>query len=413
MAISILKNMQTDNQHTLMQLLTEAQKHEVACICVSNGFDDPYGTFDFIAGFGEKTTFHSPEAISHTDSLKMGFCSYDYKNKLENLTSRHPQAVPVPDFYFFEPHFYFKSKRNGMAYESNFTLPEPVSFSQKKGAAEFVCSTPRDQYLQNVEHIRECIKNGDFYEMNYCLQFECDSCLNPYALFAELNRTAPAPFATFFKFHGKFLLCSSPERFLAKRNNTLIAQPIKGTRKRHKEPAADTGIKSALSGSVKDRAENIMIVDLLRNDLSRVCLPGTVLVPELCEVYSFSHVHQMISTVTGEIKPEIGFTEILGASFPMGSMTGAPKIQVMNDIERFENFSRGWYSGCLGYWENGDFDLNVVIRSLQLDTTAQKMFYHVGGAITFDSNPEDEYNECLQKAAGLMQALKNQESSNL
>lgn len=405
--------MQTDNHNTLLQLLTEAQKYEVACICISNGFEDPYGRFDILAGFGEKMSFHSPEAISHTDSLKLGFCSYDYKNKLENLTSQHPQAVSVPDFYFFEPQFYFKAAREKGVQESNFSMPETVSFSQKKNAAEFVCSTPRHQYLQNVEYIRECIKNGDFYEMNYCLQFECDVCLNPYALFAELNRTAPAPFAAFFKYHDKYLLCSSPERFLAKRNKILIAQPIKGTRKRDKEPVADAKIKSALADSMKDRAENIMIVDLLRNDLSRVCHPGTVVVPELCNVYSFSHVHQMISTVTGEIKPGTGFAEILGASFPMGSMTGAPKIQVMKDIERFENFSRGWYSGCLGYWENGDFDLNVVIRSLQLHTGSDKMYYHVGGAITYDSIPEDEYNECLQKAAGLIQTLKNQEASNL
>jgi len=405
--------MQSDNQHILLQLLTEAQKHEVACICMSNGFEDPYGRFDILAGFGEKTSFHSPEAISNTASLKMGFCSYDYKNKLENLTSQHPQAVSVPDFYFFEPQFYFKAARENGVQESNFSLPEAVSFFQKKMSSPFVCSTPQNEYLQNVEHIRECIKNGDFYELNYCLQFESDCCLNPYALFAELNRTAPAPFATFFKYHDKYLLCSSPERFLAKRNNMLIAQPIKGTRKRHIEIVADVQIKSALAGSVKDRAENIMIVDLLRNDLSRVCRPGTVQVPELCKVYSFSHVHQMISTVTGELNKDAVFADILKASFPMGSMTGAPKIQVMKDIERFENFSRGWYSGCLGYWENGEFDLNVVIRSLQLDVGSDKMYYHVGGAITFDSIPEDEYNECLQKAAGLIQTLKNQEASNL
>lgn len=405
--------MKTDNQYTLLQLLTEAQNHYIACICVSNDFDDPYGRFDFLAGFGEKTAYHSPEAILHSDTLKMGFCSYDYKNKIEDLASQHPQAVSVPDFYFFEPQFYFKSARKKGVQESNFSLPGAVPFPQKKVSAQFVCSTPREKYLQHVDQIRECIKNGDFYEMNYCLQFECNSCLNPYAMFAELNHTAPAPFATFFKYRDKYLLCSSPERFLAKRNNTLIAQPIKGTRKRQEDPAEDAQVKESLTNSAKDRAENIMIVDLQRNDLSRVCKPGTVVVPELCEVYSFSHVHQMISTVSGEIQPENGFAEILKASFPMGSMTGAPKIQVMKDIERFENFSRCWYSGCLGYWENGDFDLNVVIRSLQLDTTADKMFYHVGGAITFDSIPEDEYNECLQKATGLMHALKNQEASNL
>jgi para-aminobenzoate synthetase component 1 len=405
--------MKMDSQHTLLQLLAESQKHNVACICVSNGFDDPYGRYDYLAGFGEKLAFYSPEAITQSGSLKMGFCSYDFKNTLENLTSIHPQAVMVPDFYFFEPEYIYKSARNVDSPETNFILPDAILYEQNGVAGAFFCRTSKGEYLENVQQIKECIKNGDFYEMNYCLQFECDNCLNPYALFAELNRTAPAPFATFFKYNDKFLLCSSPERFLAKNADCLIAQPIKGTRKRHLDTQVDIGIKESLAGSTKDRAENIMIVDLLRNDLSRVCLPGSVNVPELCKVYSFSHVHQMISTVTGELRAKTKFADILKASFPMGSMTGAPKIQVMNDIEHFENFSRGWYSGSVGYWENDDFDLNVVIRSLQLDTAAQKMYYHVGGAITFDSIPEEEYNECLQKASGLMQALKNQEASNL
>lgn len=405
--------MKPDNQHTLLQLLNEAQKHDVACICLSNGFEDPYGRYEILAGFGEKACFHSPESLSGTAALKLGFCSYDYKNSLEKLNSRHPQAVVVPDFYFFEPQFYYSLGRNSAVSNSNFELPEPATFTAKEVEAKFVCLTPKEQYLGNVEQIKDCIKNGDFYEMNYCLQFESSTCLNPYALFAELNRTAPAPFASFFKYHNQFLLCSSPERFLTKSQNKLIAQPIKGTRKRMDHHRLDAEIKESLAASEKDRAENIMIVDLLRNDLSRVCIPGSVEVPELCAVYSFSHVHQMISTVTGDINPDTGFAEILKASFPMGSMTGAPKIQVMKDIERFENFSRGWYSGSLGYWEAGDFDLNVIIRAIQMDTAINAMHYNVGGAITYDSVPEDEYNECLQKASGMLQALKNQEASNL
>jgi para-aminobenzoate synthetase component 1 len=403
----------TENHKLLMQLLTEAQHHDVACLCLSNGFYDPYGRYEILAGFGEKVRYESPKEISESTSLKLGFCSYDLKNKLEHLSSKHPQALSIPDFYFFEPKYYFKVHRAAGSPESNLELPEPVDFEPRQVKAEFSCRTSRDEYLQNVEKIKESIRRGDFYEMNYCLEFECNACLNPYTLFAALNTAAPAPFGMFFKYHDKFLLCSSPERFLAKRNNTLIAQPIKGTRRREPDDKTDLKVKAALADSEKDRAENIMIVDLLRNDLSRVCMPGSVRVPELCKVYSFSHVHQMISTVTGELKPESDFSDILSASFPMGSMTGAPKIQVMKDIELFENFARGWYSGSAGYWEDGDFDMNVVIRSLQLDTSAEKMYYHVGGAITYDSIAEDEFNECLQKAAGISQALKSQEASNL
>ena len=405
--------MQKDNHNTLLQLLSEAQNHPVACICLSNGFEDPYGQYEILAGFGVVTEYHTPEELDKNDVMKLGFCSYDLKNKLEPLISRHPQAVPVPDCYFFEPEQYFKLKRNSNQAETNMQLPEPVSFSQPRMASEFTCGTPKELYLNNVDSIKECIRNGDFYEMNYCLQFECNTCLNPYSLFAELNQTAPAPFAVFFKYFDQFLLCSSPERFLAKRKDVLTAQPIKGTRKRHADETQDWQIKIALADSEKDRAENIMIVDLLRNDLSRVCEPGSVTVPELCKVYSFSHVHQMISTVTGKLQANKGFSDIIKATFPMGSMTGAPKIQVMKDVERFENFSRGWYSGSVGYWENGDFDFNVIIRSIQMDTARETMYYHVGGAITSDSEPEDEFNECMEKAAGLLQTLQNQADSNL
>lgn len=405
--------MQSDSQHTLLQLLAEARNHDVACICLSNGFEDPYGRYEVLAGFGVKKSYHRMDSMAANGSLKLGFCSYDFKNELIQLTSMNAQALAVPEFYFFEPERYFKLSRNSEIAETNLELPNPLSYEQSKVAPAFVCRTPLEQYLINVERIKECIKNGDFYELNYCLQFESNGSANPYALFAELNRTAPAPFACFFKYYDRFLLCSSPERFLARRKDKVIAQPIKGTRKRQADEQMDEEIKSSLANSEKDLAENIMIVDLLRNDLSRVCIPGSVVVPELCKVYSFSHVHQMISTVTGQLQPEADFADIIKASFPMGSMTGAPKIQVMKDIERFENFSRGWYSGSLGYWENGDFDLNVVIRSLQVDLTSERMYYHVGGAITYDSIPEEEYRECLQKAAGLMQALQNQASSNL
>lgn len=402
-----------NSHYTLLQLLSEAKNHAVACIYMSNGFEDPYGHYEILAGFGADKAYHTPEELDKNDELKLGFCSYDLKNTIEPLNSAHPQAIPIPDFYFFEPQWFFKLRRNSDTPEANFRLPAPLSCVQAGITPEFTCSTPKSVYLQKVDSIKECIKNGDFYEMNYCLQFESSTCQDPYSLFAALNQTAPAPFATFFKYFDKFLLCSSPERFLAKRQDKLVAQPIKGTRKRHTDELQDLQIKTALSGCEKDRAENIMIVDLLRNDMSRVCLPGSVQVPELCEVYSFSHVHQMISTVTGKLRPNTGFSDIIRASFPMGSMTGAPKIQVMKDIERFENFSRGWYSGSVGYWENGNFDLNVIIRSMQLDLTRQTMYYHVGGAITSDSVPEDELSECMGKAAGLLQTLKNQAASNL
>ena len=239
--------------------------------------------------------------------------------------------------------------------------------------------------------------DGDFYEMNHCIAFTATSEIDPYQAFLALNAIAPAPFASFVKDGDRYLLCASPERFVGLKNGTLYSQPIKGTRKRAHDDR-DSERVNELRNSEKDRAENVMIVDLVRNDMSRVCDAGSVVVPELCEVYTFSHVHQLISTVEGRLKHGMGLKDILHATFPMGSMTGAPKIAVMQHTEGLENFSRGLYSGTVGYVWKGSMDLNVVIRSLLYQSKTHELQYAVGGAITYDSVAEDEYQECLDKA---------------
>lgn len=395
------------DESMLHRLLNEASRHEVAAILLSNGYPDKHGRYEVLAGFGAAETYEDPAALSATDSLLFGFCAYDLKNRFNHLNSVHQAGVPVPDFYFFRPEKWMTIDRTG-AQDGNFEPSDTTPRStQAMPAFNLRCHTGREEYIRNVEEIRDCIAAGDFYELNYCLQYEADGRFDPYDLFLRLNSVSPSPFAAFYRFHDKFLICSSPERFLRNAAGRLISQPIKGTRKRAGDPDADADIRTQLQTSEKERAENIMIVDLVRNDLSRVCRPGTVHVEELCGIYSFSHVHQMISTVTGMLLPGTGFRQILQSSFPMGSMTGAPKVQVMKDIERFENFSRGWYSGSVGWYQSGEFDLNVVIRSLQVDSSRQKLYYHVGGAITYDSIPDEEYEECGHKAAGIMAALRS------
>ena len=397
----------TNKEIILRSLLAEAQQHDVGCILLSNGFEDKHGQYEVLAGFGAKEQYETLANLPE-NQFCMGFCSYDLKNSFENLHSPLPKALNLPDVYFFEPINTFKWHRGSANPEINFDLPSPLKVSQEPmPQIAFAASTSRETYLANVDAIRDCIKRGDFYEMNYCLQFQADATVDPYDLFYRLNNQAPAPFAAFFKFHDHYLLCASPERFLARRGDKLIAQPIKGTRKRLSNPEEDNAIKEALFNSEKDRAENIMIVDLMRNDLSRVCKPGSVDVSELCGIYSYSHVHQMISTVTGNLSSDTGIQDILKATFPMGSMTGAPKIQVMKDIQRFEDFSRGWYSGSVGYLDKGAFDLNVVIRTMQYDAGSEKLYYHVGGAITYDSNGEEELAECMHKASGMLAALSH------
>ncbi len=400
-----------DFQARLPELLLHAQNFEVACILVSNNFTDPYGRFQLVAGFGEKEAYYNPDALEKSNDLKLGFIGYDYKNKIEVLSSNNPAAVPIPDFYFFSPTELLVVNRC-LEIEQNtlHLISENKTELNSDYSAEldWKCRTPAEDYYKNIESIKKQIENGDFYELNYCIEWTADEVndFDPYAAFYKLNKTAPAPFAVFFKLGSKYLLCSSPERFLRKHGSNLISQPIKGTRKRLPDKEADSLIAAELENSEKDRAENIMITDLVRNDLSVVCKNGTVQVKELCKIYSYSHVHQMVSLITGETRGDVEFNQIVKATFPMGSMTGAPKIMVMNEIERYENFKRGWYSGAVGWYQNGDFDTNVVIRSLQFDRDTETLIYNVGGAIVYESDAEKEYEECAVKAAGILSALK-------
>jgi para-aminobenzoate synthetase component 1 len=266
----------------------------------------------------------------------------------------------------------------------------------------------KEVYLYLVEAIRGHIGGGDIYEMNFCQEFYAENVdIDPAGIFVQLNEISRAPFATFFKNDHLSLICGSPERFLQKKGEMLVTQPIKGTRKRSADPLEDAAIREELFYSEKDRSENVMIVDLVRNDLSRNCLPGTVIVDELFGIYSFPTVHQMISTVRGTLPAGDDGLDALFDAFPMGSMTGAPKVMAMQLIEQYETTRRGLYSGAVGYFApNGDFDFNVVIRSLQYNAKNKYLSCSVGGAIVYDSVPEQEYEECLVKIAAIRKTLE-------
>ncbi|RZK35672.1 MAG: anthranilate synthase component I family protein, partial [Hymenobacter sp.] len=261
--------------------------------------------------------------------------------------------------------------------------------------------------LRAVEHVREDILNGEVYELNLCQEFYAEGvALDPVAAFWRLNAASPAPYAGFLRHHDHYLLCASPECFLTKQQKSITSQPIKGTRRRGATPAADEQQRLALLHDEKERAENLMIVDLVRNDLARVARTGTVHVPELFGTYGFRHVWQLISTVQAELRPGVNLADILRATFPMGSMTGAPKVRAMQLIEHYEASRRGLYSGSFGYVDaKGDFAFNVVIRSLQYRADTGYLSLQVGSAITYDSVPAHEYQECLLKAQGVLEAL--------
>jgi para-aminobenzoate synthetase component 1 len=275
-----------------------------------------------------------------------------------------------------------------------------------------IAITPRitkSNYIDKVNEVLENIKRGNIYEANFCQEFYAEnSSINPFETYNHLNEISKPPFASFLKIEDQYALCASPERYLKKEGGTVISQPIKGTAKRHYNSITDKKIAKDLSKNTKEIAENVMIVDLVRNDLSKSAIKGSVRVEELCKVYPFKQVHQMISTIVANVPENTNVTTVLKDTFPMGSMTGAPKIKAMKIIENLEETKRGLYSGAIGYFTpENDFDFNVVIRSILYNEEKKYISYSVGSAITAKAIPEKEYEECLLKAEALKYVLLN------
>jgi para-aminobenzoate synthetase component 1 len=265
----------------------------------------------------------------------------------------------------------------------------------------------KENYLEKISKILEYIHRGDIYEANFCMEFFAENAiLNPLRKFLKLNEISKPPLAVFFKNNKHFLLSASPERYLKKEGELLISQPIKGTAKRFIDPIEDEKSKNQLALDPKERAENIMVSDLVRNDLSRTAQKGSVKVEELCGIYSFEQLHQMISTITSKLDSQYTVIDAIKTTFPMGSMTGTPKFSVLKIIEELEETKRGLYSGAVGYFTpTGDFDFNVVIRSILYNQENKYVSFSVGSAITSQSIPEKEYDECLLKAKAMRVVL--------
>lgn len=347
-----------------------------------------------------------------------GFLTYDLKNDLEDLSSKNTDNLEFPLLHFFQPQHLLKLSKQSVEIQSFASSPEllleeilatPITPPSSGIGQEVTINAciPKAEYLEKVATIKQHIVEGDIYEMNFCQEFYVDTIeVNPYALFTQLNALGNAPFSVFYRHDAHYLMCSSPERFLKKEQQKIISQPIKGTTGRSNDLVLDQELRSQLLNSEKDRAENVMIVDLVRNDLARTCKPGSVKVEELFGIYAFPQVYQMISTVVGALKDTFHPVDAIAAAFPMGSMTGAPKVMSMELIEKYEKSKRGLYSGAVGYFTpDGDFDFNVVIRSLLYNADKEYLSFQVGGAIVYDSVPELEYEECLLKAKGIMEVL--------
>lgn len=353
---------------------------------------------------------------AETQDWLFGSFGYDLKNEVEALSSQHPDAIGFPDMIFFQPETVAGIRGNHLEIHSLSENPESIFVaikSAQKPQKSFPSSAPnmkphisRAAYFEKIRAIRNNIIEGDLYEMNFCQEFYAENAvIDPFSVWETLDGLAKAPLSAFFRWENHYLLSASPERFLKKEGQKLISQPIKGTRPRSAQN--DGAMREALANSEKDRAENVMIVDLVRNDLARSCLPGSVKVTELFGIHTFETVHQMISTVVGNLRPGMHPIDAIQHAFPPGSMTGAPKVMAMELIEQYEHSRRGLYAGALGYFEpSGDFDFNVLIRSIFYNANTKLVSFQVGGAIVYDSTPAAEYEECLIKAKALLEAIK-------
>lgn len=352
----------------------------------------------------------------HYGNFIMGYFSYDLKNAIEtSLFSKNEDFLDFPDAYFYVPQTVVSYQNGKFELLQGNTMALDELKSDIKASRKLKKNKPlllknkveQKEYEKQFNTIKEHLRRGDIYEVNYCIPFIGEGeMISPISIYERLNFHTQAPFSVYHQHNDLFLLSGSPERFFKKEGSKIITQPIKGTRKRALDSEIDEQRVKDLQNDPKERSENIMIVDLVRNDLSRIAAKGSVRVDELLKVYSFKTVHQLISTVSCSLRPEVGWQEILKALFPMGSMTGAPKIRAMEIIEKVECFKRGLYSGSFGYINpNGDADFNVIIRSIMYNKTKKKVLAPVGGAITIQANAKDEYEECLIKVNAMQNAL--------
>ncbi|NJB84071.1 anthranilate synthase component I family protein [Wenyingzhuangia aestuarii] len=356
--------------------------------------------------------------INSIHDYAFGYLSYDLKNDVETLSSNNIDASEFPDLYFFQPEKLIEITKDGVLFRYPDYLQDEIEtdWNEILQAKHIPCTknsltiksrVDKNTYIKQVEKALQEIHLGEVYELNYCQEFYAENAsIAPLETYFKLNSISTAPFASYLKLNDLFLLSGSPERFLKKHGETLLSEPIKGTAKRRTSPEKDIEQIKLLKNNTKEIAENIMIVDLVRNDLSHIAKKGSVKVNELCKIYTFKQVHQMISSITCNIKENIHAVDAIKACYPMGSMTGAPKIAAMNFIEELEASKRGIYSGAVGYFTpNQDFDFNVVIRSIVYNQTKKHVSFSVGSAITAKANPEKEYEECLLKAKAMREVL--------
>ena len=410
------------------QVLNWSARFNTCCFLDNQQYQSSQNSYECLVAAGEmsRLTTRAGHAFAELkkfanaqDEWLFGHFSFDLKSETENSPSSLPDHIQFPDLFFFVPEIIILIDRQeiqiGLYGSRHREVLNEIEKTKEGVKKNLVPAVPvqerisREEYIKIIERLQLHIRRGDCYEINFCQEFFVENAwLDPLDLFREMNQVSPSPFSAFYVVDQKYLLCASPERYLKRCGQRILSQPIKGTAARNLDnPAADEALKSGLSASEKDRAENVMIVDLVRNDLSKICVTDSVEVSELFGIYSFAQVHQMISSIEGRLIDQLDWTDMIARTFPMGSMTGAPKKRVLELTEQYEKTKRGIFSGALGYVKpDRDFDFNVVIRSMLYNQRDHYLSWFAGSGITYKSDPQKEYEECLIKVAAFEAMIK-------
>lgn len=405
----------TNRENFLIKMLNWVNRFDIFSFTHNCGYSSPLGFRNFIAVGNVATLPDNFDEVKALLNSNPGwwFAHFNFEFG-ERVSSESADLTGFPRSVLFQPVHLLELVEDGVIIHlsnlSDDALLQQIEEAETQpteintGDIENVIS--KETYISSLEKILQHIQRGDCYEMNYCQAFTAEIQAHPVQLFLNLIQASPNPFAAFYRYKNNYCICASPERFLMKTGSHLLSQPIKGTTPRGKTPEEDKAFYEMLRNSEKDKKENVMVVDLVRNDLNRVCVAGSVKVPALFAVKSFPGVHQMESTIVGNLREDKDAVDALAATFPMGSMTGAPKHRVLQITREFESQQRGLFSGTIGYFTpDRDFDFNVVIRSIFYDIDKSKVAFLAGGGITHKSIPEKEYEESLLKTRAIRKVL--------
>lgn len=404
------------------KMLSWANQFDIFCFMDNQDYSIQPQRYECLLAAGALHSISSGSLKDLDDFLRknknwaFGHLSYDLKNSIHHFHFEKTDRIGFPHFFFFLPEFLVQITHTELKIEGKDCkkIYEEILNQQAETSSSphltIQQRLSKQEYIQTIRQLQQHIVRGDCYEINFCQEFFAEKAvIDPVVIFEKLVAISPNPFSALYKLNDRFLICASPERFIAKKGDKIFSQPMKGTAKRnHNDRKEDERLKDELQKSAKERSENVMVVDMVRNDLSKVCVDSSVKVDELFGVYTYPQVHQMISTISGELKPEVKFSHIIEATFPMGSMTGAPKHRVMELIDEYETSARGIFSGSVGYISHeNDFDFNVVIRSIMYNASNNYLSYQLGSGITFYSDPEKEWEECLLKGEAIKKVLSS------